>query len=168
MNFVPLLESNLVIQIHVYAAIAAFIIGAIVLWRQKGSPSHRMWGKIWVGLMVIVAFSSFFINEIRLLGPFSPIHILSLVTLLGLYFSIRAVRRKEIEAHRRSMQRIYIGALVIAGAFTFLPGRIMYRTFLEKSVEEGLQMSLGLAGVLCAAGVMAAVILFKNRRANIA
>ena len=168
MNLAPLLESSLVIQMHVYAAVVALFLGAFILWRRKGTQTHRSLGKVWVGLMVVVALSSFFINEIRLLGPFSPIHILSVVTLLGLYFSIQAIRRKEIEAHRRSMQRIYIGALVIAGAFTFLPGRIMYRTFLEKSVEEGLQMSLGLAVLLCAAGVLAATIFFKNRRANIA
>ena len=35
-------------------------------------------------------------------------------------------RRHAIERHRRAMLRLFVGALVIAGVFTFLPGRIMH------------------------------------------
>src|SRR5690606_22602361 len=70
--------------------------------------------------------SSFFIWTIRLLGPFSPIHILSVLTLTGLWQAVGAARAKQIVWHRRSMQQLYLGALVIAGFFTFMPGRIMH------------------------------------------
>jgi len=35
-------------------------------------------------------------------------------------------RRHSVDRHRRAMIGIFTGALVIAGAFTFLPGRIMH------------------------------------------
>ena len=42
--------------------------------------------------MVIVAFSGFFIHVLKLVGPFSPIHLLSVLTLTSLWYAIRAAR----------------------------------------------------------------------------
>jgi len=35
-------------------------------------------------------------------------------------------RRHRVAAHRTAMMSLFIGALVIAGAFTLLPGRVMH------------------------------------------
>lgn len=115
-----------VIQIHVYAALAATVLGAAILFRSKGTPRHRLAGKIWVGLMVVVSLSSFGIHEIMLWGPWSPIHILSIVTLISLAFGVQRARRHDIASHRFTMQATFFGALVIAGSFTLLPGRLMH------------------------------------------
>jgi uncharacterized membrane protein len=111
---------------HSLAAFAAVIIGAAQLWMRKGARVHRIIGYIWVALMGIVALSSFFIHEIRLVGAFSPIHLLSIFTLWSLYMAIRAAKDRRINAHRRWMQNLYVMALLITGAFTFLPGRTMH------------------------------------------
>ena len=76
--------------------------------------------------MAIVAASSFWIHEVRLLGPWSPIHLLSIFTLIMLPIAVWRARRHRIADHRRIMTMIFAGALVIAGLFTFLPGRIMH------------------------------------------
>jgi uncharacterized membrane protein len=34
--------------------------------------------------------------------------------------------KHKVEQHRRAMLGLFVGALVIAGLFTFVPGRIMY------------------------------------------
>jgi uncharacterized membrane protein len=34
--------------------------------------------------------------------------------------------KHEVERHRRAMLGLFFGALVIAGLFTFMPGRIMH------------------------------------------
>src|SRR6266508_4037784 len=65
------------------------------------------------------------IHEIRLLGPWSPIHLLSIFTLIVLPIAVWRARRHKVADHRRIMIMIFVGALVIAGLFTFLPGRIM-------------------------------------------
>jgi len=84
-------------------------------------------GWLWVGLMGYVAASSFFINHIKLLGPFSPIHLLSVVTLLLLAVSLNALRRGKTRTHGTHMRFIFISGCLIAGAFTFLPGRVMHQ-----------------------------------------
>jgi uncharacterized membrane protein len=111
---------------HVLAAFAAVILGAAQLWMPKGGRVHRIMGYIWVALMAIVSLSSFFIHELRLVGAFSPIHLLSIFTLWSLYMAIRAAKDRRINAHRRWMQNLYVMALLITGAFTFLPGRTMH------------------------------------------
>ena len=34
--------------------------------------------------------------------------------------------RHDVTVHRRTMLGLFIGGLVIAGIFTFVPGRVMY------------------------------------------
>ena len=83
-------------------------------------------GRIWVLLMITIATSSLFIHGIEMIGPFSPIHLLSLWVLLGVPFAVRHARRGRVDAHRRAMVGLFVGALVIAGALTLLPGRVMH------------------------------------------
>jgi uncharacterized membrane protein len=127
MNLSPLLNAPLAIQIHAYAAMAAFALGAVQLARVKGTSQHRALGFLWAGLMLIVAVSSFWIHDMRVWGPWSPIHILSIVALvmlpLGLYFA----HIHRIRGHWMTMTGLFLGALVIAGLFTFMPGRIMHK-----------------------------------------
>jgi uncharacterized membrane protein len=80
----------------------------------------------WAGLMMLVAASSFWIHQIRLWGPWSPIHLLSIFTLTMLPFGVWMAHRHRVVDHRRIMILIFSGALVIAGLFTLLPGRIMH------------------------------------------
>jgi uncharacterized membrane protein len=76
--------------------------------------------------MATIAISSFWIHSIRLVGPFSPIHLLSIFTLVMLPLAVLHAHRHRVPRHRNAMISIFLGALVIAGAFTFLPGRIMH------------------------------------------
>jgi uncharacterized membrane protein len=127
MSLAPLLAADLAIQIHAFAAIAAFFIGAFVLWRRKGTRLHKALGRVWVGLMLVTATSSLFIHETRMIGPFSPIHLFAILTYVGIGQGLWAIIvRKDVAAHRAQMQGVYLGALMLAGAFTFLPGRRMH------------------------------------------
>jgi uncharacterized membrane protein len=38
-------------------------------------------------------------------------------------------RRHNIRAHRRMMTGNFLFGLIVAGAFTFVPGRLMWRVF---------------------------------------
>jgi len=126
MTLAPLLAAPAVIQWHAFAALGAFALGAVQLAAPKGTIPHRLFGWIWATLMLTVVISSFFIHQIRLWGPWSPIHLLSLFTLIMLPLAVLRARRHEVERHRRAMTGLFAGALVIAGAFTLLPGRIMH------------------------------------------
>jgi uncharacterized membrane protein len=121
-----LLAEPLPIAPHALFALLALVIGAVQLRARKGTHSHKYLGYLWVGSMAIVAASGLFIHEIRLVGPFSPIHLLSLFVLVMLVVSIRAARQRDIERHRKTMIYMYVLGLVLTGAFTLLPGRAMH------------------------------------------
>ncbi|MYD75123.1 MAG: DUF2306 domain-containing protein [Gammaproteobacteria bacterium] len=129
MNLDPLWLGGPVVSAHALVAILALLIGSVQLAFPKGTALHRGIGAIWVALMAGVAISGFWIHEIRLFGPFSPIHLLSVLTLSILIFSMVCVRIGRIDGHRRSMILLYLMGLVLTGAFTLLPGRIMHAVF---------------------------------------
>jgi len=114
------------IQLHAFAALAAFGLGALQLAAPKGTLPHRTIGWIWVVLMVIVAATSFWIHELRVWGPWSPIHLLAIFTLATLPLAVVHARRHRVDRHRNAMIAIFVGALVIAGLFTLMPGRVMH------------------------------------------
>src|SRR5229473_448246 len=126
MTLAPLLAAPAVIQLHAFAALGAFALGAVQLAAPKGTIPHRLFGWLWATLMLAVVVSSFFIHEIRLWGPFGPIHLLSLFTLAMLPLAVWRARQHDVRRHQRAMTGLFVGALVIAGVFTLLPGRIMH------------------------------------------
>jgi uncharacterized membrane protein len=125
-SLAPLLNADPAIQLHAFAALAAVGIGAVQLAAPKGTLPHRTIGWIWVALMVTVAMTSFWIHELRVWERWSPIHLLSIFTLTMLPLAVMHARRHRAGNHRNAMISIFIGALVIAGLFTLLPGRIMH------------------------------------------
>lgn len=125
MTLAPLLAAPRVIQLHAFAALGAFGLGVLQLAAPKGTLPHRAVGWAWVILMLVLVVSSFFIHTIRLWGAFSPIHLLSLLTLVMLPLAVWAVHRHNVPLHRGAMLGLFVGALVIAGVFTLWPGRIM-------------------------------------------
>lgn len=119
------------IAIHMTAAIGAVATGPIALWARKGRAQHprlhRAFGYAWVTLMVITAVSAIFIRDFRLpnLNGYTPIHLLIPVTLFGLFGAFWFLARGNIDGHRKVMQRLYIGACLVAGSFTLLPSRLL-------------------------------------------
>src|SRR5262245_3839784 len=127
MNLSPLTHAPFAIQLHAYAAMAAFALGVVQLAGVKGTTRHRALGYTWVVLMLIVAISSFWIHDMRLWGAWSPIHLLSIMVLGMLPLAIYYARVHRVRGHKLTMLGLFSGALVIAGIFTLVPGRIMYR-----------------------------------------
>ena len=127
MSWGALFEATPPIPMHALVAMAAFLIGLLQFALPKGTLPHRVMGYIWAIAMLVVAVSGFFIQEIRLWGPFSPIHLLSIFTIYAVISSVLDARAGRMRGHRIGMIATFIGALVIAGAATLLPGRIMHQ-----------------------------------------
>jgi uncharacterized membrane protein len=126
MNWQALWNDGPIISVHALVALLAMAVGAIQLAAPKGTLRHRWLGFVWVGAMAVVALSSFWIHGFRWWGPFSAIHALSLLVLASLVYSISAIRRGNVVAHRNSMVQLYLLALLLTGAFTLVPGRTMH------------------------------------------
>ena len=123
----PLLSAPMLVQVHAAAAASAFVLGLVQFAAPKGTLPHRTLGWIWVGLMAVVALTSFGIREVAGPGTLSWIHLLSILTLVMLPVAIVAVRRGRVSAHKWTMVWLFLGGLVIAGAFTFIPPRVLGR-----------------------------------------
>jgi len=126
MSLAPLFSASPAIQFHAFAAMAAFGLGVVQLAAPKGTLPHRTIGWIWVALMIVVSVSAFFIHQIRLWGPWSPIHLLAILALTTLPIAVWNAHRHAVRAHSIAMVSLFVGALAVAGAFTFLPGRVMH------------------------------------------
>ena len=113
---------NAVILAHTVAALAAIALGAAMFLARKGTFLHRVAGRSWVALMLVVAFSSFWIKAS---GNFSWIHLLSVAVPVllgaGVYFAIR----RNFVRHQRMMFGVYAIGLGVAGVFTLLPNRLL-------------------------------------------
>ena len=99
MSLAPLLEAPGTIPLHAFAAMAAFALGIVQFAAPKGALPHRTIGWIWVLLMFAVAISSFWIHEIRLVGPFSPIHLLAIFAPIMRWFSAGRPRLETALQH---------------------------------------------------------------------
>jgi uncharacterized membrane protein len=165
MTLQPLLNASPAIQLHVLTVVPAAVLGIYMFWARKGTPRHRMLGKIWLLLMVAAAFSSFFIHEIRTWGEFSPIHLISIMVIVSAYAAINSARRHNIRAHKRAVTSMYIGGILGAGVFTLWPGRIMNKVLLGDLGGGGGQATI--QAIFASAFVVAVsyfVIVWKARR----
>ncbi len=69
-------------------------------------------------------------------GGYSPIHLLSLFVLVQLGRGIYFAKNRNIKMHRRCMLFTYIGGLLIAGVFTFMPDRLLFKVVLEPWLQN--------------------------------
>lgn len=135
-----LLARHPLVFFHLVTALSALVLGAFVLARRKGSASHKALGWTWVVLMGSTAIASAFIRDYRLPNVigFTPIHAFTALVAVNLPRGIWYIRSGNVAAHRRTMRNLYIGACVLAGVFTLLPGRFLGRLL--------WQHTLGLTG----------------------
>jgi uncharacterized membrane protein len=120
----------LAIQIHLLSVAVAVSAAVLQLVLSKGGSRHRAVGYFWAAAMIVAALSSFWISSMPILGPFGPIHILSVITLIGVPQAVMAARRGNIRAHKLAVFQLVGFALVGAGAFAiFSPGRILNSWF---------------------------------------
>lgn len=124
----PLLNAAPVLQAHVAAALLSFFIGVALLLGVKGRTFHRTLGYVWIVAITVTAVTSLFMTGLNG-DSYSFIHLLSGWTLIVLPMGLAAARRHDVARHRKSMTGIFVGGMLIAGLFTFLPGRLMWHVF---------------------------------------
>jgi uncharacterized membrane protein len=103
---------------HLATIMIALALTPTMLLRRRGDRPHRVLGTIWVIALIATALISF---AIRLTNPggFSFIHIISAWTLIQVPIIWWSARTHNIVRHRRSVRGMVIGALLVAGFFTF-------------------------------------------------
>jgi uncharacterized membrane protein len=109
---------------HLGTMIVALGLTPVMLLRKRGDNVHRQLGRIWVVAMILTALVSFTIRDAND-GGFSFIHILSVWTLIQVPLIYWSARTHNIIKHRSSVRGMVLGALLIAGFFTFPFNRLL-------------------------------------------
>ncbi len=65
----------------------------------------------------------------RFLNHFGWIHSFSFLTIYTVPTAYWAIKNGEVKRHKRKMILLYFGAIIIAGGFTFTPGRFLHSLF---------------------------------------
>ncbi|MBA3812242.1 MAG: hypothetical protein H0X27_11490 [Caulobacteraceae bacterium] len=107
-----------------HPSILAMPLGVSQLLLPKGTMRHRAVGYVWCGLMIFTALVSFAIHGLNS-GGLSSIHLFSVLTLVLVPVIIHRARTGQVAKHQRAVLGLIVGGLVIAGLFTFLPGRVL-------------------------------------------
>jgi len=125
------MNETLILSLHALPGLLALILGSIVLLSKKGTKTHKRRGYMWLRLMLLISLTAIFIQEINP-GSYSLIHLLIPWTIFSIIFGIYAIKKFKVtknkvwrNLHQWTMIGLFFGALVIAGAFTLMPGRML-------------------------------------------
>lgn len=139
MDVTPFFETTTVIQIHVFAALTGVLLGPFAILRKRRDRLHKCLGYVWVLAMLSVSGTALMIPSFGLavIGPFGPIHLFVVLTLVSLWMGMRAIFRGDLTAHRAWLTGLYWQGLLLAGLFNFLPGRMVNRMLFPDAPEHG-------------------------------
>ena len=113
-----------IIWLHLTTALAAIGLGLMSLLLAKGTESHQLMGRVWMGLMLCATLSSLLIHRVHPPGGWSWLHGLALWTLICMGWSVVAIRQDNMRGHANSMKGIMVGAIA-AGTAALAPGRFL-------------------------------------------
>jgi len=123
------MDYQILTYIHLSTVLPAFFIGTVLLFMRKGTPLHKLSGKLYMCLMLGTALLTLFMSARvgpQFFGHFGYIHLLSLLVIWTVPRAWFAIQRGDIKVHRNAMISLYVGGLMIAGGFAFFPGRLLH------------------------------------------
>ncbi|MDV7140780.1 DUF2306 domain-containing protein [Maribacter sp. TH_r10] len=126
------MDYKYLMYLHLITVVPCFFIGTMLLLIKKGTYIHINFGRIYMILMVITAVITLFMPaEVgpRFLNHFGYIHSFSFLTIYTVPTAYWAIKKGNIKSHKRKMVLLYFGAILIAGGFTFTPGRYLHQLF---------------------------------------
>lgn len=126
------MDYDILMYVHLFTVVPCIILGAYGLLGKKGTQIHRKLGRIYMVLMLFTALVTLFMPALvgpQFLNHFGWIHLFSFLTIYTVPTAYTAIRKGNVRAHQRKMVLLYIGAIIIAGGFTFAPGRYLHELF---------------------------------------
>jgi uncharacterized membrane protein len=129
-DFRVLASIPLAVQVHLATVVICLPLGSYILFAPKGTVPHKMLGRVWVAAMLVTCISALCIRSFSpLVGPFGLIHLMVLWSLFSLGRGMYAIIvKRDLQTHLSSLQGAYWG-LIIAGLFSFVPGRMLWSMF---------------------------------------
>jgi len=109
---------------HLATVMVGLGLTPVMLLRRRGDGRHRLLGWVWAVAMMATALFSLAVRQINH-GQFSFIHLFSVFTLAQVPVIVWSARRRNHKRHRRAVRGMVLGALLIAGFFTFPFNRLL-------------------------------------------
>ncbi len=123
------MDYNQLAYLHLATILPAFLIATYLLINRKGSPLHKALGKTYMGLMLFTAMVTLFMPAqvgTAFFSHFGFIHIFSFSVFFTVPMAYFAARTGKLKLHIGNMIGLYMGGILIAGAFAFSPGRLLH------------------------------------------
>lgn len=117
---------------HLFTILPCVFIGGLLLIIKKGTKIHKQFGRVYMVLMLFTAIVTLFMPAKvggALFNHFGWIHLFSFLTIYTVPTAYLAIKKGNVKVHKRKMILLYFGAIIIAGAFTFSPGRYLHEVF---------------------------------------
>lgn len=117
------------IKIHLFTALAALVLGGVLMTMRKGRTFHRVAGWVWVSLVSVTAGATLFITSLNH-GSWSLLHLITGWVLLALPVAVIAAKRHNVARHRGTMMGLFYGGFAINLFIALMPGRTLWMMFL--------------------------------------
>lgn len=117
---------------HLATVVPCIFLGAYLLLATKGGLLHRILGVVYMSLMLITAIIALFIEAQvgpRLFNHFGYIHLFCILVFWTVPTAFLAIKKGKVKIHQRKMILLYVGAIILAGGFTLMPGRYLNSLF---------------------------------------
>ena len=115
--------------VHFATIAPCFLIGVWMLLRPKGTPVHKVLGKVYV---VLISFSAVVAAAMpatlgpRLWNHVGFIHLFCVMVFVSVPLAIWGIKHGNVRLHAYTMQGLFFGGILIAGTFALMPGRLLY------------------------------------------
>lgn len=111
-----------VLFVHIASGLALVGIGLVPLLTRKGSPTHRAWGRLFVGVMSMLLIAAWAMTLLRFRPYFAA---LSVMATLSLVSGVRVLARKRPDLDPRQRAgwfdwAVLLGALGVCGYVLWL------------------------------------------------
>jgi uncharacterized membrane protein len=117
------------IKVHLVAALAALVLGGVLMTQRKGRTFHRVAGWVWVSLVAVTAGATLFITSLNH-GHWSLLHLFTGWVLLMLPLAVIWAKRHNVARHRRTMMGLFYGGFAINLFIALIPGRTLWMMLL--------------------------------------
>jgi uncharacterized membrane protein len=117
------------IKIHLFTALAALVLGGVLMAMRKGRTFHRLAGWAWVSLVLTTAGATLFITSLNQ-GRWSILHLFTGWVLLVLPLAVMSARRHAVARHRKTMMGLFYGGFAVNLFIALIPGRTLWMMFL--------------------------------------
>ncbi|TAJ73657.1 MAG: DUF2306 domain-containing protein [Phenylobacterium sp.] len=117
------------IRIHLFTALAALVLGGVLMTARKGRTFHRVAGWVWVSLVLATAGATLFITSLNH-GRWSMLHLFTGWVLLVLPLAVMWAKRHDVARHRRTMMGLFYGGFALNLFIAMIPGRTLWLMFL--------------------------------------